>query len=147
MTHHPVYDLLMHDVTDELERKVIDVLIENIGEKISRPDLIFKIYGNYVQAKELANNQNDRKIREAIKRLQQKSFPILASSGSAGYMLASSDTELDEYLIEIRSRINELAEKEVALRSSRRWIRTFQEYKAFGPLKQVSMFAKPTVMP
>jgi hypothetical protein len=54
---------------------------------------------------------------------------------------------LDSYLAEIESRRNTLLEKEKALRGSRRWIRFIQEYKAHGPMKQVSMFAKPTVMP
>ncbi len=147
MTTHPIYDLLMHDVTEPLERSVLNVLIEHAGQKVSRPDLVFKVFGHYVQSKELANNQDDRKIRECIERLQQKSFPILASSGSAGYVLADSDAELDSYLAEIESRRNTLLEKEKALRSSRRWIRSIQEYKAHGPMKQGSMFAKPTVMP
>jgi homoaconitase/3-isopropylmalate dehydratase large subunit len=78
MTTHPIYDLLMHDVTEPLERSVMNVLIEHAGQKVSRPDLVFKVFGHYVQSKELANNQDDRKIRECIERLQQKSFPILA---------------------------------------------------------------------
>jgi len=146
MTTHPVYDLLLQDVTDELERKVLSALIAHAGEKITRPELVFSVYGVYVQQSSLNASLEDRKIREAIERLQRKEYPILASSGAAGYVLASDDAELDSYLGEIVSRQNTLIEKERALRRSRRWIKFIREYKT-NAAKQISMFARPTVLP
>lgn len=147
MTTHPVYDLLLQEVTDELERKVLSALIDHAGEKVTRPELVFAVYAVYVQQGALSSSLEDRKIREAIERLQRREYPILASSGAAGYVLACDDTELDSYIGEIVSRQNTLLEKERALRRSRRWINYIREYKANAPAKQISMFAKPTVMP
>jgi len=108
---------------------------------------VFGVFGEYVQNSQLANNANDRRVREAIERLQQREFPILASSGAAGYVLAADDSELDAYLAEIISRQNQLMEKERALRRSRKWIKYINEYKLGAPAKQMSMFSKPSRMP
>lgn len=147
MAIHPVYALLLQEVTEELEQKVLTILIERAGEKVTRPDLVFRVYGVYVQSCELCNCTEDRKIREAIERLQRKEFPILASSGSAGYVLVADDGELDSYLAEIVSRRNQLLAKEKALRGSRKWVKFIREYKENQPVKQISMFGKPTAMP
>jgi len=64
MTTTPVYELLLKDVTDDLERKVLSALINHAGERVTRPQLVFEIFGKYVQSCELANNTDDRKIRE-----------------------------------------------------------------------------------
>lgn len=143
----PVYDLLLRDITDDLERKVLSALIEHAGERRTRPQLVFDVFGKYVQSSELANNTDDRKIRECIENLQRREYPILASSGIAGYILVTDDKELDDYVGEIVSRANQMHEKAHALRKSRKWIRSIQEYKANRPAEQISMFAKPRVMP
>ena len=147
MNTHPVYDLLLQEVTEDLERKVLSALIERAGEKVTRPELVFAVYGVYVQQYALSSSLEDRKVREAIERLQRREYPILASSGEPGYALAVDDGELDTYVGEIVSRANQMRDKADALRKSRRWIKFIREYKANAPAKQISMFAKPTVMP
>ena len=149
MTTHPVYDLLLAEVTEAFEKDVLSVLIGRAGEKTSRPDLVFCVFGIYVQSGELANCTEDRKIREAIERLQLKGFPIVASSGSAGYVLLADEAELDKYLAEIITRQIALRAKQNALRQSRKWIKFVREYRDVKdrPAQQMPMFRKPTVMP
>ena len=144
---HPVYELLLKNVTDEFERSVLNVLIEHAGEKVSRPDLVAALFGITVQPGRLANSTEDRRIREAIERLQRSEYPIMASSGSAGYVLATDEADIDSYIGEIVSRQNMLKEKEKALRGSRRWIKFIREYKSYKPAQQLSMFKKPTALP
>ena len=146
MARHPVYEVLMKAVTDELEKKVLDVLIESAGERVTRPALVLAVFGNAIDVRDLANNPDDRRIREAIERLQRQDFPILASSGQAGYVLAADEAILDSYIGEIISRQVQLKEKEAALRRSRRWVRFIKEYKV-SRATQISMFATPTVLP
>lgn len=143
----PVYDLLLQEVTDDLERRVLSALINHAGERVTRPQLVFEVFGVYVQSCELANNTDDRKVREAIERLQRREFPILASSGQAGYILVTDDKELDDYVGEIVSRVNQMQEKANALRKSRKWILFIKAHKANQPAVQASMFGKPTVYP
>ena len=142
----PVYDMLLAEVTEELERKVLSVLIEHAGEKVSRPEFVLKVFGVHVEPSELASSKEDRKIRECIERLQRHEFPIMASSGSAGYVLADGDAALDSYIAEIVSRQNTLLEKERFLRRSRKWIKFIREYKS-NKAEQMSMFGRPTVYP
>ena len=143
---HPVYEVLMKEVTDDLEKKVLDALIERAGERVTRPELVLAVFGNAIESRDLANNPDDRRIREAIERLQRQDFPILASSGQAGYALAADEAILDSYIGEIISRQVQLKEKEAALRRSRRWVRFIKEYKV-SRATQINMFAKPTVLP
>ena len=141
MTVHPVYDMLLAEITDELERKVLQVLIDHAGTRVTRPQLVFEVFGVYVQQKELASSVEDRKNRECIERLQKRDYPIMASSGQAGYVLAADETVLDAYIAEIGSRIENMKEKQSALHRSRRWIGFIRQWKENRPAKQLDLFA------
>jgi hypothetical protein len=39
----PIYDRLMSEVDDDLERKVLHVLLTHAGERVSRPDLVLAV--------------------------------------------------------------------------------------------------------
>jgi hypothetical protein len=103
MTTHPVYDQLLSEVTDDLERQVLQVLIERAGTKTSRPDMVFAVFGIYVQASQLADSTEDRKIRECIERLRA-TWPIVSSSGEAGYILEDNEASILEFAKEQESR-------------------------------------------
>ena len=60
MSTHPVYDLLLAQVTDELERKVLSALIEHAGERMTRPQLVFDVFGVTCKQGELNNSPEDR---------------------------------------------------------------------------------------
>lgn len=142
MTTHPVYDQLLSEVNDELERKVLKVLMERPGERISRPQLVFEIFGVYVQQSELSSSVEDRKIRKCIERLQKRDYPIMASSGETGYVLAADETVLDAYIAEIGSRILNMQEKQSALRRSRRWIGFIRQWRENRQTVQLDLFGK-----
>lgn len=115
----PIYDQLLQEVTDELERKVFEALSKRNGQPMTRGDLVFEIFGEYVQKSELSSNTNDRKIREAIERLRKRDFPIHSSSGEAGYMLTADEEAIDEYIGEQEARIERLRENIIAARRSK----------------------------
>jgi hypothetical protein len=133
MTTHPVYDALLEEIDDALERQVFEALAEKAGETLTRPALVFKVFGKYVQKTELSNCAEDRKIRECIEHLRDRDYPIHSSSGEAGYTLTTDDEAIDEYIAEQRSRMDNLRRRiEAAYRSKRKAaaIRTWRETAA-----------------
>lgn len=140
MATTPVYDLLLSEVTDEMEKAVLVALLERAGERVTRYELIEKVHGSEARAKAekhgLANSTEDRQNRECIERLQAAHYPIVSSSGHAGYILAADDETTDAYIAEIGSRIQQMQNKQVALRRSKRWIKFIREYKDSRPLVQ-----------
>lgn len=142
MTTHPVYDHLLAEITDELERKVLQVLIDKAGTRVTRPQLVYEVFGVTVEQAELSASTEDRKIRECIENLQKRDYPIMASSGQPGYVLAADESVLDAYIAEIGSRIANMQEKQSALRRSRRWISFIRQWKENRPVVQLNMFGK-----
>jgi hypothetical protein len=140
MPTHPIYDLLLEGVNDELERKVLLALIKHAGKRISRPDLVFEVQGVYVQQGQLASSSEDRQNREAIEKLQARGYPVLASSGQAGYVLGGDDQELDDYLTELASRRARIDEKISHLRKARKWIPFIRQWIADRPIMQSRLF-------
>jgi hypothetical protein len=89
------------------------------GVNITRPELVLQIFGSHVDRFRLANSTQERQIRDAIADLQEQGYPIIASSGAAGYRLAIDDDERLEYIREIQARIAKLEKKVNALRHPR----------------------------
>jgi hypothetical protein len=121
----PVYDHLLTEVTDALQRQVIDALLARPAG-ISRPEFVMLLFGYWPD--DLENNQDDRKIRKAIENLREH-WPILSSSGGRGYHLSEDPDEVKAYAAEQASRMN-AAQKNVYrahLWPSR--IRAIQEYR------------------
>lgn len=98
-----------------LIRSVGRTLELHVGEdrRISKPDILEAL------AQLGFKKVDDRKLRAAIHELRQSGVPILASSGSSGYWLASSRAELDHFIdSELRPRATDLFKTISALESA-----------------------------
>jgi hypothetical protein len=100
----PVYDRLLSEIDDDLERKVLTVLLNQAGQRISRQGLIRSIFNVYVAPDKLAASTEDRQIRECIDRLREQDWPILSSSSQAGYVLEYNETAVYKFAAEQQSR-------------------------------------------
>jgi hypothetical protein len=102
MSTTSVYDLLLAEVTGELERQVLDALMQ-IPHGLTRSLLISKIFGVWVPESELASSIYDRRIRKAIEHLRE-TWPIVSNSGEAGYRLSEDHDEIIAFAREQESR-------------------------------------------
>ena len=113
---NPVYNHLLLQVTPGLERRIMQIMIDHIGQenRIKREDLVRRaIYGDGSFAR--ITDSDDRKLRAAIADLQGQGYPILSDSGEGGRWLAKPE-EIVGYVAELESRREALAEKIRALR-------------------------------
>lgn len=133
MATHPVYEQLLSEIDDVLERRVFQVFLDHQGERISRSALIKIIFDVDVSPDHLANDIHDRQIREVIERLQNRDYPILASSGQAGYILTDDDAEIAAYIAEISSRAERMREKVVHLYGARKRAAQMRAWRANPP--------------
>ena len=121
-----VYRHIQETAPAELERRIMEILESarksSPGTNITRPELILQIFGIHTPLGRTVTGKTatqDRQIRDAIADLQEQGYPIIASSGAAGYRLAINDQERLEYIREIEARIKKLENKLHALRSPR----------------------------
>lgn len=105
-----VYEQLIAEITDADERKVFDVLLNAKGVRITRVQLVKEVYGVDVAWNELAASKEDRKVRAIIRRLRERDFPIVSSSGDKGYTMKASPDEMDIYIAEQSSRKRRIEE-------------------------------------
>jgi hypothetical protein len=144
MTTTKVYDNLLAEITDELERKVLAALVERAGKRVTRQQLIAIVFGEDALLRAmrggLANNTDDRKIRECIEALQDKDFPIVSSSGKPGYIMAADEATTEAYISEIGSRINQMLKKQAALRRSKGRIPSIRDWQAAQVATQNRLF-------
>ena len=141
MTTHPVYDALLEEIDDALERQVFEILAAQAGETITRPTLVFKLFGKYIQQTQLGNCAEDRKIRECIERLRDRDYPIHSSSGEAGYTLTTDEEAIDEYINEQRSRRDHLDKRIAAAYRSKRRAADIRTWRADNiNVTQLGMF-------
>jgi hypothetical protein len=115
-TMNTVYDDLLKEVTDTLERKVLTTFLEHPGAKLLRQYLVMHIFGYWPE--NLTNNKDDRKIRVAIERLR-KSWPLVSSSGCGGYRLSEDVDEINAFAAEMASRAARATEK---ARQAHSWV-------------------------
>lgn len=114
---HPVYLQLLSEITDGLERKVLEILLENPTERIDRRQFVHAVFGRV--AYDLTSNTDDRQIRECIERLRAKGWPIVSSSGEAGYVLEDNEERIREFAAEQESRA---AKNRQAARAAYGWL-------------------------
>ncbi len=121
-----VYRHIQETAPADLERRIMDILEaarrSSPGTNVTKSELILQIYGIRTPlGRTVTGNTStqDRQIRDAIADLQEQGYPIIASSGAAGYRLAINDEERLDYIHEIEARINKLELKVRALRSPR----------------------------
>jgi malate/lactate dehydrogenase len=98
------YEQLIAEITDEDEKKVFDVLLQADGRRVTRVELAREVYGVVIEPAALANSVEDRKVREIIHRLRKRDYPIVSSSGEAGYTMKASAEEMDTYIADQASR-------------------------------------------
>lgn len=118
-----VYELLVAEIADEDKRKVFDLLLNAGGSHVTREELSVEVYGEFTPI-------NDRKVRKVIQWLRELDYPIVSSSGAAGYTMQSSPKEMESYIAQMRSRIEVLQSNiDHAYRSQRvaELVRTWRE--------------------
>jgi hypothetical protein len=139
----PVYQNLLSEVTDELERQVLDVLLEHAGERVNRGTLVLAVFHTYVEADQLAASTHDRMVRECIARLREKDWPIVSSSSEAGYTLETDEEQIKAFAAEQQSR----AERNLATaKAAYRWLpkaRAIREARLAG---QTQAAAQPRLL-
>jgi hypothetical protein len=123
-----IYDDLLAQVTDELQRNVLITLIGN-PSGMTRYQMVMDIFGYWPE--NLSNDQGDRLIRKAIEALR-KDWPIVSNSGEAGYRLTENAAEIDAYALEQSSRAARELEKAKQAYAWLPKIRTIQEYRKSG---------------
>src|SRR5690349_359569 len=133
MTVHPVYEQLLAEIDPGLERQVFEVMLERQGQRVTRAELVLLVFGETVSPDQLANNIHDRQIRECIERLQERDYPILASSAQAGYILTDDDAEIDAYIRELSSRAEHIRAKVIHLYAARQKAASMRQWRTNPP--------------
>lgn len=119
MSTTPVYKKLLDGLKagqlKEIERKILEALLRApVG--LNRKGLIRVVFGKKAQ-KNLGNDTRDRKIRKAIESLRNQLYPIISTSGKAGYVLTTDPEMIEEMIRELESRIAHLQQKVDAARN------------------------------
>jgi hypothetical protein len=125
-----IYDELLAEVTDELERQVLEFLMQ-CPSGVTRSVLIMHVYGVWVPPEELANNVYDRKIRKTIEALSLKhGLPIVSSSGKSGYKLSDDPNEIEEMAREFDGRAAHCNKRAFKIRTIQKTLAlTIREYR------------------
>jgi len=126
-----VYEALIAEITGEDERKVFDLLLQAQDTRVSREELVRAVYGE--KSDDLAEATKDRKIREIIRRLRERDYPIVSSSDSAGYTMQATEEEVDVFIAQQRSRIERLQANIDHMYRSQRIARLVHEYRSSQP--------------
>jgi hypothetical protein len=114
------YQSILDSLTDDLERKVFQVLSDHFGLPITRVEIISLVYGIDIEKAKLSDSRQDRAIRKCIENLRSKDYPIVASSGEAGYFLTDNQNEIDACVAEERARVRNIEKKIEHMQRSRR---------------------------
>ncbi len=77
---------------------------------MTRQGLIRIVFGVEPQ-RNLGNDPYDRKIRKGLESLRNRMFPIISSSGEAGYRLDTSPEAVENMIRALESRITHLQQK------------------------------------
>lgn len=105
-----MYEQLLGEITDEMERQVLDELLT--GRTVTRREFIWVLFGEVVPVDaNLANDPRDRKVRKCIEQLREKDFAIVSSSKQTGYRLVVHEVEVEHYLKEQRRRKESIERK------------------------------------
>lgn len=124
---------LEHGKLEELARQVFVILRGARPSAVTRPDLIYRVFGD-PGTEGLQNDVRDRKIRRAIELLRTKGVPIVASSRQAGY-------RLDDSLERLKAMDAELASREARIHEQRQNIgRMIYEAKRLQALDRMPNF-------
>jgi len=118
MSHTPEYEKLLAELNaGELPIivcKILDALLQ-APKGLTRKGLIRIVFGEE-PSNNLSNDTRDRKIRKGIEYLRNLGFPIVSTSGKAGYKLDTNPKNIECMIREWESRINHLQQKVDAAR-------------------------------
>lgn len=121
MSHTPEYEKLLAELNAGelpiIARKILNTL-RQAPKGITRKGLIRAVFGEEPD-NNLSNDTRDRKIRKAIEHLRDLGFPIVSTSGKAGYKLDTDPKNIEEMIREWESRIVHLQHRVDAARHYR----------------------------
>lgn len=119
MPHTPQYEKLLVELkAGELPiiaRKILNALSQ-APKGLTRKELIRIVFGEE-PGSNLSNDTRDRKIRKGIEYLRNLGFPIVSTSGKAGYGLDTDPENIECMIRELKSRITHLQQRIDAISS------------------------------
>lgn len=121
MPHTPEYEKLLVELKagelPVIARKILDVLSQ-APKGLTRRGLIRIVFGEE-PGSNLSNDTRDRKVRKGIEYLRNLGFPIVSTSGKAGYKLDTDPKNIEDMIREWESRIVHLQHRVNAVRHYR----------------------------
>jgi hypothetical protein len=128
MSHTPEYEKLLAELNagelPVIVRKILDALLQ-APKGLTRKGLIRIVFREEPDSN-LSNDTRDRKIRKGIEHLRNLGFPIVSTSGKAGYQLDTDPKNIECMIRELESRIAHLQQRVDAARHYRAvFIRNF----------------------
>ncbi|MCL4270670.1 MAG: hypothetical protein KJZ72_14045 [Anaerolineales bacterium] len=121
MSHTPEYEKILAELNAGelpiIARKILNTLLQ-APKGITRKGLIRAVFGEE-PGNNLSNDTRDRKIRKAIEHLRDLGFPIVSTSGKAGYKLDTDPENIEDMIREWESRIVHLQHRVDAARHYR----------------------------
>jgi DNA invertase Pin-like site-specific DNA recombinase len=121
MSHTPQYEKLLAELkAGELPIIVCKILdaLSQAPKGLTRKGLIRIVFGEE-PGSNLSNDTRDRKIRKGIEQLRNLGFPIVSTSGKAGYKLDTDPEKIASMIREWESRITQLQHRVDAVRHYR----------------------------
>ena len=119
MSHTPEYEKLLAELNaGELPiivHKILDAFLQ-APKGLTRKGLIRIVFGEEPR-NNLSNDTRDRKIRKGIEYLRNLGFPIVSTSGKAGYKLDTDPKNIKCMIRELESRIMHLQQRVEAISS------------------------------
>lgn len=105
-----------------LEKKLLEILELHTGidQAITRKKLVGLLVSVGALSREAQYITNERRTRDAVNALRKKRYPICSTGGhGGGYWLAASAQEGVDYLDnEVRPRLKDLREQELAIEAA-----------------------------
>lgn len=136
-----IYESIIGGIAPGLEQKVFDILATSLGHEVSRQNIVFRIFGIQVAPSQLANCTEDRQVRECIRSLREKDYPIISSSGKAGYTLEADPVRIDATIAELSSKIESMKDVVEHLYRSKRKAHELQVWReSEQPMVQGQLF-------
>ncbi|MBI2757218.1 MAG: hypothetical protein HYX49_00905 [Chloroflexi bacterium] len=118
MSHTPEYEKLLAELNagqlPVIARKILDAFLK-APKGLRRKGLIHIVFGEEPQTN-LGNDTRDRKIRKGIEYLRNMGYPIVSTSGKAGYRLDTDPERIEGMIREWESRIAHLQKRVDAAR-------------------------------
>ncbi len=113
MSHTLEYEKLLSELNAGewpiIARNILNTLLQ-APKGITRKGLIRTVFGEE-PSNNLSNDTRDRKIRKGIEYLRNLGFPIVSTSGKAGYKLDTDPHNIEDMIREWESRIVQLQQR------------------------------------